>query len=95
MRRIRIRVKVIEVPPPEQVVARWRGPARVSNIKVADETGMIRLALWNDRVGTVHVGDVVTIKNFHIAKYAGALQLKLGKKGSISPMRKRRREVES
>jgi replication factor A1 len=89
MRGVAIRVKVIDVSPPKEVATKWGDIARVSNVKVADETGMIRLVLWNDQVGIVHVGDVVTIKNFHVAEYAGALQLKLRRRGKISSIKKK------
>ena len=35
--------------------------ANVSNVLLAEETGNIRLSLWNGRIDEVSVGDIVSI----------------------------------
>jgi replication factor A1 len=59
-------------------------PLSVSNVKITDDTGSIRLSLWNKQIDTVNVGDEIDIRGGHVAKYRGNLQLRLGKKGSVS-----------
>ena len=84
MRRIDLTAKVVEVPAAIQVHTRFGTMASVSNIKISDETGSVRLSLWNDQIDNVHVGDVIEVKNCYIFKYKGEPQLRLGRKGTLS-----------
>jgi hypothetical protein len=52
--------------------------------KRQDDTGSIRLSLWNHQIDTVNVGDTIDIRGGHVAQYAGNPQLRLGKKGTLS-----------
>jgi ssDNA-binding replication factor A large subunit len=49
-----------------------------------DETGSMRLSLWNHQIDTVHVGDEIDIRGGHVAQYFGNPQLRFGKKGTSS-----------
>lgn len=84
MRRIDLTAKVIEVPPALHVHTRFGTMADVSNVKIADETGSVRLSLWNDQIDKVHVGDMIELKNCYIFRYRGEPQLRLGRKGTLS-----------
>jgi len=84
MRGVDVKAKIIEIPPVKAVTTRWGGQAYVSNVMIADETGFIRLSLWNNQIDTVHFGDEVEIKNCYVASFAGEPQLRPGKKGTIS-----------
>ena len=57
---------------------------KISKIKLADETGSIRLSLWNDRINKVHVGDEVELKTCNVARFRGEPQLRIRRSGSIS-----------
>ena len=54
-----------------------------SNIKIADDSGSIRLNLWNQQIDDLNVGDKIKIENSYVARYAGELQLRLGRTGTI------------
>jgi len=84
MRKIDVKAKIIEIPPVRQVLTRFGTTAYVSNVKIADGTGSMRLSLWNDQIYKVHVGDEVELKACHVAKYKGESQLRLGRIGTIS-----------
>jgi replication factor A1 len=53
-------------------------------VRIKDDTGSIRLSLWNQQIDKVNVGDEVEIQGGHVAQYAGIPQLRLGKNGTIS-----------
>jgi replication factor A1 len=57
--------------------------AKVTNIKIADDSGSIRLNLWNQQIDDLNVGDKIAIENSYVARYAGELQLRLGRTGTI------------
>jgi len=84
MKGIDIHAKIIEIPQRKIVHTRWGTLSTVSNVKIADETGSMRLSLWNKQIDKVHVGDEVEIENCRVSRFAGQLQLRLGRKGTLS-----------
>jgi len=84
MRQVNLIATVIEKPLRHLVTTRWGEPSFVSNVRIKDETGSIRLSLWNQQIDKVNVGDEVEIQGGHVAQYADIPQLRLGKNGTIS-----------
>jgi replication factor A1 len=92
MKEIDVRAKITEIPPTRRVITRFGTPAKVSNVMVADETGSIRLSLWNDQIDQVHSGDEVELSTCNVARFRGELQLRLGRKGTISTINQPKQE---
>jgi len=84
MKRINLRARVLDVPKAVLVFTRFGEYARVSNALIADETGAIKLCLWNERINAVSVNSVVQIENASVTKFRGENQLRLGKNGRLS-----------
>ena len=84
MHGVDVKAKVVDIPPKRLVVTSFGNQVYVSNIKISDETGVIKLSLWNGQIDLVHVGDEVEIKNCHVASFGGELQLRIKRKGTIS-----------
>ncbi|UCH02052.1 MAG: hypothetical protein JSV20_09640 [Candidatus Bathyarchaeota archaeon] len=84
MKKINIIGRIIEKPPASLVNTRWGSQACVSNVTIADNTGSIRLSLWNDQIDMVQIDDQVELKNCYVARYAGTPQIRLGRKGTIT-----------
>ena len=84
MKDIDIKPKVVEIPPGVNVLTRFGTTAYVSNVKIADESGSIRLSLWNNQIDKVHVGDEIELKACYIFRYRGEPQLRLGRKGTLT-----------
>jgi len=84
MKRINLRARVLDVPKAVLVFTRFGEYARVSNALIADETGAIKLCLWNEKINAVSVDSVVEIENASVAKFRGENQLRLGKNGRLS-----------
>jgi replication factor A1 len=84
MKGVDLKAEIVEIPPVRNVITRFGSVAKVTNIKIADETGSIRLSLWNKQTDNIHVGDKIDIKNSYVARYGGEPQLRLGRKGSVS-----------
>ncbi len=84
MKKINIEAKVLEIPTPATVQTRYGNSARVTNAWIADETGKIKLCLWNEQADLVNVGDTVQIKNASVSTFKGERQLRLGKKGTLN-----------
>jgi replication factor A1 len=84
MRGITVKAKIVEVPLRQLVNTRYGLGAYVSNILLADETGTIRLGLWNSQIDGVALGDTVNIEKAKVATFYGMLQLRIGRSGTIS-----------
>ncbi len=84
MKKVNLEAKVLETPAPSTVQTRYGNSAKVTNAWIADETGKIKLCLWNEQVDIVNVGDTIQIKNASVSTFKGERQLRLGKKGTIS-----------
>jgi replication factor A1 len=93
MKGIDVTAKIVEVPPIQPVITRWGSQCYVSNVTIADDTGSIRLSLWNGQVDKVRVGDDVELKNCYVSRFAGQSQLRLRRKSTMSVINHRPREA--
>jgi len=59
------------------------GTLRVCDAKFEDDSGEIKLTLWNDEIDKVKVGDKVKISNGYCGEYQGEKQLSAGKFGKL------------
>jgi len=93
MKGVDVKATIVEVPPIKPVISRWGSECYVSNVMIADETGAIRLSLWNKRIDKVRVGDEVELTNCYVSQFAGQPQLKLRRKSTISVINHLQREA--
>ncbi len=84
MRGVTVNARIVEVPPKKLVNTRYGWEAYVSNILLADESGTIRLSLWNSQIDDVAVGDTIKIENASVIMFHGELQLRIGRSGTMS-----------
>ena len=56
---------------------------KVCSATVKDDTGEVKLSLWNEQVDKVNVGDKVHIINGYVNEFQGELQLTAGKFGKL------------
>ena len=59
------------------------GEKAVVDAKVRDQSGTIKITLWEDSVDLVDNGDFVKIEGAYINEYSGTKSLNLGKFGKI------------
>ena len=64
MKRVSVEAKVVEKGDPREVKSRFKDETyRIVDAVVADESGSIKLTLWNEQIDQVNVGDNVKIDN--------------------------------
>ena len=56
---------------------------RVANATVEDETGTIKLTLWNDDIDNIREGDKIKITNGFVSEFQGEKQLSAGRFGKL------------
>jgi len=84
MKRINLKAKVLEISEPRLVVTNFGSYASVANALVTDETGTIRLPLWNKQIGEISVGDLIQVENANVILFRGERQLKVNRSGKLS-----------
>ena len=84
MKKVNIKAKVLETPKASTVQTRYGNSAKVTNAWIADETGKIKLCLWNEQADLITVGDTVQIKNASVSTFKGERQVRLGKTAVIN-----------
>jgi len=84
MSQVSLKAKVMEIPRPKSVFTRFGNYASVTNALIADETGTIKLCLWNEQINSISVGDTIQIENARTSTFRGERQLSIGKNGTLS-----------
>ena len=84
MNHVSLKAKVLEVSQPKHVVTRYGNLASLAKALLVDETGKIKLCLWNEQIDDVAAGDTVQIENARTSTFRGERQLSLGRTGTVS-----------
>jgi replication factor A1 len=84
MKKVNLKAEVLEIPKSKVIYTRFGTTASVSNTLIKDETGSVKMSLWNQQISVVHKGDVVDVKNGEVAWFGGEKQLRLGRSGSLN-----------
>ncbi len=85
MKRVSVEAKVVEKGDVREVKSKFKDETyRIADAVVADETGSIKLTLWNDQIEQVNVGDNVKIENGYVTSFKGEVQLNVGKFGKMT-----------
>jgi ssDNA-binding replication factor A large subunit len=84
MKKVNIKAQVIETPTLSLIHTPYGNSATVANFWIADETGKVKLCLWNDQANSVALGDTIQVKNASVSTYKGQRQLSIGKTGSVN-----------
>ncbi len=84
MHHVTLKAKILEVAEPKHVVTRHGNHASVAKALIADETGTIKLCLWNGQIASVSAGDTVQIENAQVSSFRGEKHMSLGKKGTLN-----------
>ncbi len=84
MKKINIKAEVLEKTAPSKVFTQYGNSATITNARIADETGKVKLCLWNEQADFINTGDLIQIQNATVSTYKGERQLSLGKSGTVS-----------
>jgi len=85
MRRVNLVGKVVEKSATREVLSRYKDEVyRVATAILSDETGTVKLTLWNEQIDQVDVNDTVKIENGYVTTFRGEIQLNVGRYGKLS-----------
>jgi len=84
MRKVDLVAKVLEISEPREVVSKFDGQVyRVADAIISDETGTVKLSLWNEQIERVNVNDTIKIENGYVRSFKGEKQLNVGRFGKL------------
>lgn len=85
MRRVDVEAKVLEKTPTREVMSRYKDVVhRVATAIVSDDTGKIKLTLWNEQIDQVNENDNIKVENGYITTFRGEMQLNVGRYGKLT-----------
>ena len=74
--------KITEKSEPRRVNTRY-GTRSVADLTLEDETGSIKLSLWEDQIDRVNIGDHVSIEGAYITEFRNEIQLNIPRSGKL------------
>lgn len=85
MKAVSVEAKVVEKSETREVMSRFKNEAlKVADAMIADDTGTIKLTLWNEQIDRINVNNIVKIENGYVTSFRGAIQLNIGKYGKLA-----------
>ncbi len=85
MKRVSVEATIVEKGTPRQVMSKFGTETyTVADAIVSDESGKIKLTLWNEQIAQVNVNDRIRIENGYVTSFKGEVQLNVGKFGKMT-----------
>jgi len=84
-KRVDITATVVEKGNTREVQSRYKDETyKVASAVVADDSGNIKLTLWNEQIDQLQVGDKIRVENGYVTSFKGEIQLNVGKYGKLT-----------
>jgi replication factor A1 len=84
MRRVDVEAKVLSLSEARDVTTRAGEQSRVATADVTDDSGTVKLTLWNEQIDQVKVNSSVKIENGYVTSFRGETQLNVGRYGKLT-----------
>jgi ssDNA-binding replication factor A large subunit len=84
MKHVDLVFKVVEKSETREVTSRRTFETqRIVDATIGDETGTVKLPLWNDTIESIDVGKTYRLENGYTGLFRGNLQLKIGRNSKL------------
>ena len=83
MMRVDAEGEIVEMAEPRTVNLRTGGEARVADCMLKDDSGQIKLSLWDAQIDMVKQGSKVRVTNGYTNSFRGELRLNVGRYGKL------------
>jgi len=85
MKSVTIEGEVSEKSEAREVQSRYGDKTyKVATAIIGDETGTIKLTLWNEQIDQVNVDNKVKVENGYVTSFRGEIQLNVGRYGTLT-----------
>jgi len=82
MSNVTLEAKVIDISEIREVMTRF-GRRNVADALLEDDTGQIKMSLWQDQIKRIKVGNKVSVTGAFVTEFRGNLQLNVPRSGKI------------
>jgi len=83
MKRVNLKARVLAISRPQQAQTKYNTYVVFANATLTDETGTVKLTLWDSRINSLSINDTVEIENARVTTYRGETQLKIGRRSKL------------
>lgn len=83
MRAVNVAGKITNMEQPRDVQTKF-GPGQVATATLEDDSGTVKVTLWNELISKVSLNDSVQIENGYVDSFRGELQLNVGRYGKLT-----------
>lgn len=83
MRNVNVTGRLESKSEPRTVNLRTGGTAQVADAFLSDDSGRIKLSLWDDQIEMVVEGDEISIENGYTQAFRGENSLNIGRYGKL------------
>ena len=84
LRRVDAEGSIIDIGEERSVNLKAGGEARVQESTLQDDSGSIKLSLWNDHIDSIKIGSKVIVGNGYVNSWQGEIRLNVGRYGSLT-----------
>ncbi len=85
-RAVNVTAKVVSKTETREIpMGRDGSPHKVCDALIGDETGVVYLTLWDDKIEKINNDDTVRIENGYVTLFKGNIRLNIGKYGKLEP----------
>ncbi len=75
--------EIVDLGETREVMNKYGVRMKVASATLKDDSGEVKLTLWNEDTERFKVGDKVKVSNGWVSEFRGELQLSSGRKGKI------------
>jgi replication factor A1 len=83
MNRVDVEGAILNKSESRTVNLRRGGQAIVADCTLQDDSGSVKLSLWDDMIDQVKPGDKVVVENGYINSFRGEIRLNVGRYGRL------------
>ena len=92
MNGISVEGKITDISEPRRVQTRY-GSRSVAEATLEDDTGTIKLSLWEENITAVSIGDEVKISGAYVTEFRNQLQLNMPRSSKLEIIKQNRIEI--
>ncbi|MBS7643245.1 hypothetical protein KEJ26_01435 [Candidatus Bathyarchaeota archaeon] len=90
---VNLKAWVIEKSTSRLVFSKYGDALTICTAIISDNTGLVKLVLWNKQIDAISVGDAVQIEDGKLTVFKGELQVGLGRRGRLYVTKKQPTET--
>jgi ssDNA-binding replication factor A large subunit len=83
MKRINLKARVLAISRPQSALTKYNDYVMFANVTLTDETGTVKLTLWNSRINSLSINDIVEIESARVTAYRGETELRIGRHSKL------------